>query len=178
MKSQILPKKITKLTEDLLPRFTDLQTKQHLRLQRISIAPINLFKTVLIYFEFINDFKQCDKSILEKIKAESKNHLHRFWHAEIRTCFFCKYPIQEYMYLSVRYANSLNILQSFDFVIVDILNTFAEADMFAGHNAVKPFLQSNCFTPQCGKNLFYSGFSFHHYFQITICQKLRTVMRI
>ena len=81
------------------------------------------------------------------------------------------------MYLSVRYANSLNILQSFDFVIVDILNTFAEADMFAGHNAVKPFLQSNCFTPQCGKNLFYSGFSFHHYFQITICQKLFSVMR-
>ena len=44
------------------------------------------------------------------------------------------------MYLSVRYANSLNILQSFDFVIVDILNTFAEADMFC--------------RPQCGKNFF------------------------
>ena len=44
---------------------------------------------------------------------------------------------------SVRYANSLNILQSFDFVIVDILNTFAEADMFAGHNAVKTFLCKN-----------------------------------
>ena len=107
-------------------------------------AQINLFKTVLLYFQFNNDFEHRDKSILEKIKAESKNHLHRFWHAEIRTCFFCKYPIQEYMYLSVRYANSLNILQSFDFVIVDILNTFAEADMFAGHNVAKPFLQSNC----------------------------------
>ena len=64
------------------------------------------------------------------------------------------------MYLSVRYANSLNILQSFDFVIVDILNTFAEADMFAGHNALKIFLQSNflqtCFQATMWQNLFYS----------------------
>ena len=56
------------------------------------------------------------------------------------------------MYLSVRYANSLNILQPFDFVIVDILNTFAEADMFC--------------RPQRSKNLFYCPYLYCNLEQI------------
>ena len=77
--------------------------------------------------------------MIEKIKAESKNHLHRFWHAEIRTCFFCKYPIQEYV-------SKCEIGKFFEyFAVIWFRHRWHTQHFCRGRHVCRPQCGENCF---------------------------------